>query len=810
MTVIDGDDLHSLSNKNKMRNGIALDDKDRMPWLLAIRRRMDEHEAATMDGVHHVLLIACSSLKFVYREMLRGRRRRMEALPMSPNKVSFVMLDGSRNTLEQRSRDRSHEFMARSLLQSNLDSLEYPNREYIESDVILPSFEPSLDEIIESLLDKMVLMKHEKWRKQQRISCILGEYKLWRHRNEKNDFFSEILRMHTLNECIDDFVDCFGDDRIKENVRKYLFDGDAEIMSDYDGDDLYVLSLQCMLSLFLNLSKKIKIRNIIKLDHRLVANIMTERFADVLPMDGLDDDEVLAMKLVMELDQEWILRSWEKSGVHDREKHQFLHQIRRLDHEYPGGLTAYHSNAMRLFEGQCRSMNGWKMSKPDMVDLSDFGSPAFSEYERLGLREFGRCGFVLLGGGFGERLGLKGNTLETGLPSEITTMSSYMEWYIATLLAFQDRARSANPQKNGNLLIPLAITTSGRGHLLTQRLLDCWFLQDTNAVAVRGLPAAMGVSAEKDFAMNTIGTPRRCGDAYGAICKLMADSKESMTINVEYNELIEEDNKLKMSPFPANTNTLIIRSDTYCEVLGETKGMMPEFVNPKYADSSNDKFKSPARLECMMQEYPKLLFQQKHFAEICGDSLMPKWIALQPTKKNIFDSIEDARNTKDKRAEFAASNGEASVYFANRMLLKQCGLKLEPETIKKFKHGINVKYGARICLHPSFGVTLKEIKHRFVAPNSVRITTESTLVLRGNIVIKSLELDGALIVKAHGDTQIVIERLVVNNKGWHFQEIEDLHDESIDHIFRMRGYTLKKEEARVIEFDDGQKHVIAE
>jgi UDP-sugar pyrophosphorylase len=32
-----------------------------------------------------------------------------------------------------------------------------------------------------------------------------------------------------------------------------------------------------------------------------------------------------------------------------------------------------------------------------------------------------------------------------------------------------------------------------------------------------------------------------------------------------------------------------------------------EFINPKYADATKTKFKSSARLECMMQDYPKLL-----------------------------------------------------------------------------------------------------------------------------------------------------------------------------------------------------------
>lgn len=45
----------------------------------------------------------------------------------------------------------------------------------------------------------------------------------------------------------------------------------------------------------------------------------------------------------------------------------------------------------------------------------------------------------------------------------------------------------------------------------------------------------------------------------------------------------------------------------YCQTLVSTKGVIPEFVNPKYADSAKTKFTSPTRLECMMQDYPKLI-----------------------------------------------------------------------------------------------------------------------------------------------------------------------------------------------------------
>ena len=41
--------------------------------------------------------------------------------------------------------------------------------------------------------------------------------------------------------------------------------------------------------------------------------------------------------------------------------------------------------------------------------------------------------------------------------------------------------------------------------------------------------------------------------------------------------------------------------------LSTSGGTVPEFINPKYADAAKNKFKSSTRLECMMQDFPKLL-----------------------------------------------------------------------------------------------------------------------------------------------------------------------------------------------------------
>jgi gluconokinase len=104
---IDGDDLHSAVNKQKMAAGIPLDDADRAPWLDTIAAALARAPA----------VIACSALKRRYRDRLR------EAAPDS----NFVYLAGSPTLLRQRISVRAHRFMPPELLESQLTTLEPPS-----------------------------------------------------------------------------------------------------------------------------------------------------------------------------------------------------------------------------------------------------------------------------------------------------------------------------------------------------------------------------------------------------------------------------------------------------------------------------------------------------------------------------------------------------------------------------------------------------------------------------------------------------------------------------------------------------------
>ncbi|VDD88797.1 unnamed protein product [Enterobius vermicularis] len=109
----DADDYHSIENRLKMANGIALKDEDRYPWL----QKIAEIAANSTDQV----VIACSSLKFIYRQMLSSN--------LSKNKYIFLYLDVERNQLEERLKNRKGHFVDQRLLDSQLATLELVDNE---------------------------------------------------------------------------------------------------------------------------------------------------------------------------------------------------------------------------------------------------------------------------------------------------------------------------------------------------------------------------------------------------------------------------------------------------------------------------------------------------------------------------------------------------------------------------------------------------------------------------------------------------------------------------------------------------------
>jgi gluconokinase len=108
----DADHFHPPANIRKMAAGIPLDDADRMPWLMRLRREVVD---ATPAGGFAVL--ACSALKKAYRTLLG----------VGTPGVVLVYLKGDPDTLAERLAKRSGHYMKAGMLESQLAALEEPS-----------------------------------------------------------------------------------------------------------------------------------------------------------------------------------------------------------------------------------------------------------------------------------------------------------------------------------------------------------------------------------------------------------------------------------------------------------------------------------------------------------------------------------------------------------------------------------------------------------------------------------------------------------------------------------------------------------
>ena len=106
----DADDFHPKSNVEKIRNGIALTDEDREPWLDRLREAIVGWIAAGKNVV-----LACSALKRSYRAKLY----------LGPQ-VRFVYLKGSAALIAERLRARHGHFAGESILASQMADMEEP------------------------------------------------------------------------------------------------------------------------------------------------------------------------------------------------------------------------------------------------------------------------------------------------------------------------------------------------------------------------------------------------------------------------------------------------------------------------------------------------------------------------------------------------------------------------------------------------------------------------------------------------------------------------------------------------------------
>lgn len=544
----------------------------------------------------------------------------------------------------------------------------------------------------------------------------------------------------------------------------------------------------------------------------------------------------------------------ERLVSNNKSNKQLKDQIQHLEKIYPGGVLEYVNRAIKLLEDSKNGVNpyeGYTPSIPTGIDMI-IGSNEFHNYEKNGIEKMAEVGFVLVAGGLGERLGYPG--IKISIPIEFQTNTSYIEFYINHIKAFQKHARKFTNQE---INIPLCIMTSDDTHSQTQELLsknnnygleeitivkqekvpallnnyghiaftensdgivletkphghgdvhtllyqhdviNSWkkkgkkyviFFQDTNSLAFKAIPSLLGCTYKQNFVVNTMSIKRKPGDALGALCKLTKEHK-SITINVEYNQL---DSLLKSkynkdgdvannegySDFPGNTNILCIMIEPYSKTLDKTKGLVPEFVNPKYKDELKIEFKSPTRLECMMQDFP-LLFTDN---EKVGFTTYPTWYSFSSCKNNLEDSIVRLKKGLSPESGFSA---EQMIYEFYTNSLELLG-KLEITNQDKHKVeilGTNVEFGPKIVISPLYACTLKELDDKI--NGKIKISSKSSLVLTENSpIINSIEVDGTLIVNGQLEFEKYDKKDYVVYESLNFNEGEVFE--------KVKGYRIKK------------------
>lgn len=497
--------------------------------------------------------------------------------------------------------------------------------------------------------------------------------------------------------------------------------------------------------------------------------------------------------------------------------------------DYPGGIDNYIKNGKNLLKNV--DHNKKKIEICDGYSLSIHKNKEdYIKYEKIGMKSIDKTVFVLVAGGLGERLGY--HDIKIKIVSNSISNLSFLDHYvtiiknlctkpcIVIMTSDDTHSRTINYlsensnfgllndelyiikqnkvpcflNKNGDLAYnnkgDLIMKPHGHGdvHMLLYQngLVDIFynlekkwivFFQDTNILTFDAVVPTIGISSEKDIDFNFITTNRKPGEAVGCIVTLHDHVNGSKkTTCVEYNQIESYLNGQpepmmdnQFSIYPGNTNILVLKLDQYREKLILSNGLVPEFINPKY-ESDKITFKSPARLETMMQEFSIFYDYNRvsytNFDKESCYSVMKNDLASAVTKPS-YDCILSC--------EFEYHRSRANLF-------KRFGCQLE-EPIEKVINGIKVLDGPKIYYSPRFAKTYYELEQNI--GKNIKLSRKSVLIIDGPIYLENIDLDGTLIVQA--SEKCTINNLTIKNDGWEIIEANNIS-----------GFSLIKYESDII------------
>jgi len=136
LPYIEGDEFHPQTNIEKMSAGIPLNDADRWDWLILLREQAVHALEAGASGV----VLTCSALKHKYRDVIR-----IASINDHDVFVHFIYLRASEELLLSRVKARQGHYMKDSMVKSQFDALEEPDKR--EHDVLSIDVSGSMAEV---------------------------------------------------------------------------------------------------------------------------------------------------------------------------------------------------------------------------------------------------------------------------------------------------------------------------------------------------------------------------------------------------------------------------------------------------------------------------------------------------------------------------------------------------------------------------------------------------------------------------------------------------------------------------------------
>jgi UDP-sugar pyrophosphorylase len=325
-----------------------------------------------------------------------------------------------------------------------------------------------------------------------------------------------------------------------------------------------------------------------------------------------------------------------------------------------------------------------------------------------------------------------------------------------------------------------------------------FFFQDTNNLVFQNILPFLGSSVLNACDLNFMVVPKFVKDVLGSfVCIESKKENKRRFLAVEYNQLnnfieefdsgsCEEDyiTDKGFSKFPGNINQFVVCLDSYSNNLDKCLGLMPEFVNYKTSCKSTNEFSNPARIETMMQDYiQKCSIDDR----ISFTSFLSKTV-FSPAKYNF--SQGEKRNNENQNA-YSLLSSEKDLFKARIEILKAIGVDIDDDLQQPYKEKLIEQ--AKIILPIGSFLSYSQINKIFPCPQKVKFHKKSVFVCSDcDVVIYSLQLDGALIVSGCSGSVLKIRDVRISNRGYSYNLYNN--DNNRDLSTNISGYYILKEE----------------